>query len=273
VINLSSDEDEDPESDYAPSEPDSPFLNQSMKQTKITHTMKKTKTNDGSRFAAKCTPRVEKVMGKNGYGFKITPAPKPKLGVSSTLPSGTPAPSVRQSSEAIQPKSKAATPTFRKTMKKDPIPQPSKRRAAIAAENKIQNFFENIEEFETELAIEEADHMETARLPDSMRSMSITPSPASQEVIVDTESVDMLVETELPRGFKTWSQTRSTGDRVLFQASVADADYSEADSSEYMSIGGVIVRKEMELTSNEQAMTSEATRTGKRGGKLGVWGR
>jgi hypothetical protein len=78
--------------------------------------------------------------------------------------------------------------------------------------------------------------------------MSITPSPApiSQQGLVDqdTESVEILVDAKSPKGFETWSRTRSTGDRKSrCQVVVLDSDDSELDVSEYMFVGGVIVSK------------------------------
>jgi hypothetical protein len=255
-LSLSSDEDEDPESDYAPSEPDSPLAKEPARRASGAPVAKKSKVTP----APKAVPRVQKFMGKNGFGLKMKVIPKPKLGTATTSSSpasktlthkSTPvardspsarAPSVRPSTEITKPKPKPVPALKRTLLKKKPIPQPSKRRAAVAAENKIQEFFDNAEEFETEYAIEEADHIETARLPEDMRRMSITPAPGFQPAPDNAESVHMLVDSsperyhtpsasragstaasskvpnipKSPPGFDAWTQARKTGDRHNF---------------------------------------------------------
>jgi len=222
VHNLSSDEESDSQSDYSPSENASPINGEPPKPTRHTHTAKKTKTNDGAEVAAKPKPRVQKFMGKNGYGFKFAPT----LGK----------PVSRGSKPAARPPTQPRRISTPKTVKKTTVPQFTKRRAAVAANDKIQNIFDSTSEFETELAIEEADHVESARLPADMGRMSLTPSPPS----VDENSVEALAE---PGSFREWSQVRSTGDRMVgFQPSVEDGDDSELDIGEYDLVGGVLVQ-------------------------------
>jgi hypothetical protein len=239
VISMSSDEDSDSQSDYAPSENASPVDGELSMPKKHVHTAKKTKTNDGAEVAAKPKPRVQKVMGRKGYGFKFAP----------TLSKTVPIPSKPAARRPVTEPRRTNAP---KTVKKTPVPAFARRRAAVAAKGKIQNIFDSNEEFETELAIEQADHIESARLPDDMRRMSLTPSPP------DEDSVDALAE---PRSFKEWSKVRSTGDRkARLQATVEDDD-SEVDIGEYDPSGGIIRNGETELTSEAQTMTS---------GKMGV---
>lgn len=177
---LSSDEDSDSQSDYAPSKNASPIDGESPKPTKHVHTAKKTKTNDGAEIPIKAKPRVQKVMGRNGYGFKFAPT------LGKTVSGGS-KPAARP---PIEPR-RTVTP---KTVKKTLALQFTKRRAAIAANDKIQNILDSTSEFETELAIEEADHIESARLPEGLRRMSLTPSPP------DENSVDALTEPGSFRG-------------------------------------------------------------------------
>ncbi|KAH3940911.1 hypothetical protein HBH98_078240 [Parastagonospora nodorum] len=209
VISMSSDEDSDSQSDYAPSENASPIDGEQPKPMKHAHTAKKTKTNDGAEVAAKPKPRMQKVMGRKGYGFKFAPT----LGKTVAIPS----------KPAARPPTEPRRLAARKTVKKATIPQFIKRRAAVAAKGKIQDMFDSTEEFETELAIEEADHIESARLPDDMRRMSLTPSPP------DEDSVDALAE---PGSFKEWSQLRSTGDRKARLQGIVEDDDSEVDIGE-----------------------------------------
>lgn len=320
---LSSDEDEDPASDYAPSEPDSPRPSEPARRAKGAPVAKKSKVAP----ALKTTPRVERFMGKNGYGFKIKPVPKPKLDTANALSSTaskssapTPSsitrkvpphsrvPTARSSTEATKPKPRPIPVSKKRTLRKKPIPQPSKRRAAVAAEGKIQDIFDKVEGYETKSTSGEADDTDDTRLPDGMSCMGITPVPASQ---VDAESVDMLVESESeqyhtpppsragsniaskspnnpksPPGFDDWTKSRRTGDRHMstqpksrFQATVED-DESEPDIGEYMSIDDIIIGKdqikELELTDESQATTLRAINAGRRQGRvrrLGGWER
>ncbi|KAH4223435.1 hypothetical protein HBH69_142120 [Parastagonospora nodorum] len=210
VISMSSDEDSDSQSDYAPSENASPIDGEPPKPTKHAHTAKKTKTNDGAEVPIKAKPRVQKVMGRKGYGFKFAPTLGKTVAKSSKSAVRRPATEPRRTNAP-------------KTVKKTPVPEFARRRAAVAAKGRIQNIFDSDEEFETELAIEEADHIESARLPDDMRRMSLTPSPP------DEDSVDALAE---PGSFKEWSQLRSTGDRKARLQGIVEDDDSEVDIGE-----------------------------------------
>jgi hypothetical protein len=113
------------------------------------------------------------------------------------------------------------------------IPSPSKRRAALASEDKTRGIYQDLEEFTTECAVEDADQLEDARLPEDMRRMSITPAPQ----VVGEETVDVLSTPATEN-----NNDRTNGDRHRYQATVID-DESEPDISEYMYINGIIVRK------------------------------
>jgi hypothetical protein len=245
-LNLSSDEDDDEVSDYAPSEPDSPSAEKSARQAKNIPAGKKIKAATGIGTAQ----RVQKVSGKNGYGFKYALASKPK-------PAATPTPSpstLNKKSTPPTPGSLSKAPatltsatTAKTKAKPEPnnlskmnfVPQPSKRRAALEAENKIQDMYEDEEEFVTESAIEAADEIEDARLPDDMRRMSITPAPrsvASQDSFTKFEDEEMLIDTaEKDYNYITWTEDRVGGDRHVskqpgsrYQATVEDDDdYAE----------------------------------------------
>jgi hypothetical protein len=294
-INLSSDEDE--VSDYAPSEPDSPLANKPTRQAKDAKVLKKTKVDERQR--------VEKVRGKNGFGFNVATKTKPKVPIAQATPPRTPgqkstpstpsapsnpvaprltrpkSPFSRASSVRAQSvsKSKPTSTTPSRKSAANPLPQPNKRRAALASENAIHRFYEEAEEFATECAIEDADQVEAARLPSNMRHMSITPSAsntrtqdiAMNERGLDTEeSVETLVDTELrnvestaactPRpvaanlhnsqyGRDAWSRGGESH-QSKYQASVADADdESEPDVSGYYVRNGVIEEvEELDLT-------------------------
>jgi hypothetical protein len=303
AIDLSSDE-EDDVSDYAPSEPDSPLANQSTKPLDGP-IAKKIKASNGSVVASKVPPRVDNAGRKTNYGFKPAVIPKPRLQTPSSTTTGTarktPMPTVSTASSRLStnrpatsaprqppnarapstypsPVTPQATPkaasTAKKSQQNKSVPQPSKRRAALAAEDKIHGIFQDTEEFATDCAIEDADHMEDARLPGDMRRMSITPSPGE-------EAVDML-SSPPANTFASWTKDRMTGDRhTRCQATTADAEDSEPDISEYIYNNGVIVRKvdveESELTDGEQTMISRTIRAGGRGSKayfrrgLGKW--
>jgi hypothetical protein len=293
-INLSSDEDE--VSDYAPSEPDSPLANKPTRQAKDTKVLKKAKVDERQR--------VEKVRGKNGFGFNVATKTKPKVPIAQATPPmtpgkkstpstpnpsakrlTTPAPSESPFSRASSirahsvSKSKPTSTTPSRKSAANPLPQPNKRRAALASENAIHRFYEEAEEFATECAIEDADQVEEARLPSDMRHMSITPSASNtrtQDVAMnerglDTEeSVETLVDTEprnvestaacTPRpvaanlhnsqyGRDAWSRGGESH-QSKYQASVADADdESEPDVSRYYVRNGVIEEvEELDLT-------------------------
>ncbi|KAF2032139.1 hypothetical protein EK21DRAFT_87515 [Setomelanomma holmii] len=204
---------------------------------------------------------------------------------------GTPNSPLRAPSARREPASKsrpAPTPTSsRKTFTKKPFLPPSKRRAALAAEDKIHGYFEDTEEFLTECAIEDADQLEEARLPEDMRRMSITPSPFSHpqhdnmdpngevgtedsvEILVNDEP-DYLhtIDTSTPTStsqhatqpnpsydWTSWTQDRLNGDRHLskYQARCETADEeSDLDISRLHLVNGVLVYEdeagELDLT-------------------------
>jgi hypothetical protein len=301
-IDLSSDEDE--VSDYVPSEPDSPLGKQPSRQVEDAPVLKKYKVLSGREASSKAAPQLQTAEGKNAFGFKtlstlklktkpkVTPATssstssKPPPFLTSKVPKKPlESPSVRASSTrpAIITKRKPA-PALKKASKKKPVPQPTKRQAALHAENKIQGYFEDEQEFATGCVIEEADHMEAARLPTEMGRMSITPAPQTQ----DGESVAMLLDSETltPTSspltpptpitaqsctHKSWTCDRLDGDRHVSKQSTIEGDDSEPDISEYNYVDGIIVRKgqveELDLTGDTQIMTSGVTGGGWHGGK------
>jgi hypothetical protein len=268
IIDLSSDEED--VSDYAPSEPVSPLASESDKALQSPNS-KRIKGVNGFAAASKVPPRVDKAVHKNNYGFKSTTLPKPRpkstsatttiasrktsTPTASTMPIkpsascsttstryGPPsarAGSIHPSPATNQAKSKAG-PSAKKTQQTKFIPQPSKRRATLASENKTRGIYQDMEEFITECAVQDADQLEDARLPEDMRRMSITPAPQA----VGEETVDML-STPLAAKYNT-SNSRTAdhtnGDRRRYQATLAD-DESEPDISEYVYVNGIIVRK------------------------------
>lgn len=282
-------DDEEDVSDYAPSEPNSPSAARSAKGSKNIPAIKKTKI---------LNEFMNKTKGKNGYGFKPAATPKPKPGTSSSSsstsvkkrstasstvpskPAAAPVTVVRASSTmprkgiAVVRAKPATTSKHGPVLKKKFVPQPSRRRAAMHAENKIQGYFEDTKEFETECAIEDADQLEHARLPENFCRMSFTP-------VSGDESVEMLMErapSPSPSSqytYDSWTRDRAHGDRNMAKkagATVEDKEDEEADISEYMSVNGVIVRRpedeELDLTGSEQDTIS-----GTRGGEGGWWGR
>lgn len=148
---VSSDEDE---SDYAPSEPDSPLANNKpIKNTRGLPAVKKSKVADGPAVESK--PRTENEKMKGKFGFKTAPAR---------------APTTRPASSAFKAKT-PASPKY--PAKKKFLPRPTRRAAAKVAENKLHKYYEAEKEFQTSLAIEEADELEEAVLPERMSSISI----------------------------------------------------------------------------------------------------
>jgi hypothetical protein len=200
-IDLSSDEEDI--SDYTPSEHDSPSVAHAGKLVKDVPALKKTKTASGSGVATKTASRFGKAPGKNAFGFKTLVAPKSKP-KPATTPSRAPGKHTASSTTTACPSSKPKPSTT-------PILQLSKRRAALRAESAIHGLFDDELEFATQCAIEAADQMEDARLPETISRMSITPAPQD-------ESVAMLRDTVEDSG-------------------------SEPDVSEFVYVGGVIVRK------------------------------
>lgn len=186
-IDLSSEEGS--ESDYAPSEPGSPTAERFAGKAEARSSevrripVKKSKAADGT---AVNLPRahIERVQSKNGFGFKLTSTTKsktptkPQYRESAPLISSSPA---AGSPSARAPATSAKAPAPKKSSKKPFIPQPSKRAAARKAIGKIHGYSDDVEEFRTECAIEEADKMEDARLPDEMRRISITPAPSNNQ--------------------------------------------------------------------------------------------
>ncbi|KAH7392419.1 hypothetical protein DE146DRAFT_758141 [Phaeosphaeria sp. MPI-PUGE-AT-0046c] len=286
--NLSDDEDE--VSDYAPSEPDSPLAGMTAKGGKVLPSVKRTKIS---------TDFTNKAKGNNGYGFKPTVAPNSKSATSTSSsrasvkrplapipttpskPAATPVTVVRASS--VVPRKGVAVvrakpaSAAKSVPKNKAVSQPSRRKAAMNAENKIQGYFEDTEEFETECAIEDADQLEDACLPETLRRMSITPVPGDESVAVLMEEM-----THPAKGhytFDSWTCDRAKGDRNMTKkyggsdqtTDVDEEEDEEADISEYISVGGVIVQRneaeELDLTGNEQGI-----RSGMRGGERGWWG-
>jgi hypothetical protein len=123
----------------------------------------------------------------------------------------------------------ARPPASAQVKPKKPQPHTSnsyfgKRTAALKAKDAIRDQYQDTEKFATECAIEAADQLEDARLPEDMGRMSITPSPQ------DAETVDTLVAPP-------------NKDRLRYQAAVVDEDDSEADISEYIYVNGVILHR------------------------------
>jgi hypothetical protein len=249
TIDLSSNEED--VSDYTPSEPESLLASKSDKALQSPN-FKRIKALNGSAVASKIPSRVDKAVHKRNHGFKSMTIPKP--GPKSTSATTTSAsrktsaryepPSARAGSTHPSPatnkaKPKAA-PAAKRTHQNKFIPQPSKRRAALASENKTRDIYQGIEEFITACAVEDADQLEDAQLPEDMGRMSITPAPQ----VVGDETVDMLSTPPAAKGNTSNSSTidRTDGDRSRCQATAAD-DESEPDISEYMYVNGIIVRK------------------------------
>jgi hypothetical protein len=242
VIDLSSDEED--VSDYAPSEPNSPLANKPTRPTDGP-AVKKSKTSNRSAVVPKGPPRVDQPVRKNTFGFKTGTLPKPRMPTSSTttisasrktpVPATSSKPSTprpasstgRQPSSAraptpaqVRPK---AVPATKKPLQTASTLYLGKRAAARKAEDLIHHHYQDTAALATELAIEAADHLEDARLPEDMGRMSITPAPQ------DAESVNMLATPE------------RRNERC--QAAVADAEDEELDISEYIYVNGVIVHE------------------------------
>jgi hypothetical protein len=80
----------------------------------------------------------------------------------------------------------ARPPASAQVKPKKPQPHTSnsyfgKRTAALKAKDAIRDQYQDTEKFATECAIEAADQLEDARLPEDMGRMSITPSPQDAE--------------------------------------------------------------------------------------------
>lgn len=167
-VSVSSDEEDSESSDYAPSEPDSPLADKSARRARNEPVAKKTRTMTSSAS----TYQHASTKTKNAFGFKVI-RPQPRAGSAAsnaaTKKPSTPAPTASKKPSTPAPRS-APTPAFT---------HPSKRRAARDAELKTQKIFEDLEEFNTECVIEEADQFEDARLPKDMQRMSITPAPST----------------------------------------------------------------------------------------------
>jgi len=288
------------ESDWAPSEPDSPGANKLSRKDKETPASKKSKAADGSASKPKATYGT-----KNGFGFKTITATQPSTAAQSkkSAPS-TPVKSSKPIADS-KPKSTFKSKSARQT---SPIMQPSKRRAAMQAENKINVILEVEKGFKTESVIEEADRIEEpARLTGHMRQLSITPAPSESQLrseslgtsrdtnagsYMDTDDEDARPIARPSRtrttasasdAWKAHCDKRARGDRHIarHQPMVEDDDL-EADISEYLYIHGVIVRKDqlrdVRLTGGDQTTTSRAIAAGRRGGdersrEKGYWGR
>jgi hypothetical protein len=240
--------DEEDVSDYAPSEPDSPLADKPTRPAGGP-IVKKSKASNGSSVASNVSSRAGQPVRKNTFGFKTTTLSKPKLSTTLTTTTGTPrkipgltvsAPSSKssmgRSASSIGRQPTLARPPASAQVKPKPASrakksQPhtsnsyfGKRAAALKAEDAIHSQYQDTEEFATECAIEAADQIEDARLPEDMGRMSITPAPQ------DAETVDMLA-------------TPPNKDRLRYQAAVADEDDSEADISEYIYVNGVILHR------------------------------
>jgi hypothetical protein len=234
--------DEEDVSDYAPSEPDSPLAGKPTRPAGGPF-VKKSKASNGSSVASNVSSCVGQPVRKNTFGFKTTTLSKPKLSTTSTTTTGTPrktpgpavsAPSSkslasRPASSAGRQPILARPPASAQVKPKKPQPHTSnsyfgKRAAALKAKDAIRDQYQDTEEFATECAIEAADQLEDARLPEDMGRMSITPSPQ------DAETLDTLVAPP-------------NKDRLRYQAAVVDEDDSEADISEYIYVNGVILHR------------------------------
>lgn len=285
-----SDDDEDV-SDYAPSEPDSPSAD-AAKRARARRDGSVIKKSKNLNAASQAT-YFDKNRAKNGFGFKkpvVTSKPKPATSLSS---SNTPAkkPSTVPSTTAKKPSTAGVTiirkgstlarakptVTSKSTPKKNKfVPQPSRRRAAMNAEDRIANIYEENEEFETECAIEDADQLEDARLPNTLRRMSLTPMEGNEsvEMLMERDEspaltsavTDITTATTAPTtattartakkdnyDFPAWTHDRKLGDRHLakkkhggrYQAMVRDEDDEEADISQYICVDGVILSSDL----------------------------
>jgi hypothetical protein len=199
--NLSSDE-EDAVSDYAPSEPDSPSADKKNRKDKEIPASKKGKMADGAA-KPKVPVRVEHAQGKNSFGFKPLAKAQPKTSAPSPTAAKKPTPSSSKPAANSAPQELAEKETF------------SRRKAARKAENKIHGYFEEEEEFVTECAIEDANHVEQAWLPDHMRGLSMTPAPSEGKVASEFVGRPAVDESEdeaedMPSRF---SRTRTTASK------------------------------------------------------------
>ncbi|KAH7075257.1 hypothetical protein FB567DRAFT_187140 [Paraphoma chrysanthemicola] len=268
-IILSSDEDE---SDYTPSEPDSSSPKQSTREHRGPQISKKAKVHRNL-----C---AENLRGKNSFGFKVktrpsvpsTPPTPPKTPSTTSRPATAFAPGLLaerdpamlespfdhtsllrgQSASKSKPDLPRA-PVSRKFALDNPLPPTGKRRAALAAENRIHGYFEETEQLATECAIDDANQREEARLPEDVRRMSVIPSSSpSNDQSVDAEDGVERIDHAEPHGgsgtssgslkpkspcqfdnrlhersknsWSSWTQARLSGDRHLskFQATIVD---------------------------------------------------
>jgi hypothetical protein len=252
IHELSSDDEGGSDDEYEPSDSDSPTLLTPTKDAKDAHVLKKAKVTHGAAVSSKPQSTI---TAKNPFGFKQKITAKPKVSTPLTPKASTPAASLPKPAPA------RATAAPKKSAKK-PLFQPGKRRAAQAAKSRIQSLYETESHYNTESAIEEADHIEEPRLPvDGMRRMSLTPAPwESQEAAEFAGASD----------WQAFNETRKRGDRVRnLQATVESAaDDSEPNISEFIYVDGVIVGRdqvqELGLTSGLQG-----TRVGASGGVRG----
>jgi hypothetical protein len=257
IHELSSDDEGGSDDEYEPSDSDSPTLLTPTKDAKDAHVLKKAKVTHGAAVSSKPQSTI---TAKNPFGFKQKITAKPKVSTPLTPKASTPAASLPKPAPA------RATPAPKKSAKK-PLFQPGKRRAAQAAESRIQSLYETESHYNTESAIEEADHIEEPRLPvEGLRRMSLTPAPSEGQEAAEFGVDAARTQTNAKDNTWTkWTHTRAGGDRVPnLQATVEDADDdSEAEISEFIYVDGVIVRKdqvqELGLTSGLQDMRAGAS--------------
>lgn len=231
-VSLSSDEDEDV-SDYAPSDSDSPLAGKSTRRARNEPVAKKSKTSTSSVT----TSQHASMKLKNTFGFKST-NPKPRA--ATTAVSSSNASSKNAASSASTASNKPSTPAPR-TASKPAFTQPGKRLAAKKAEIENSKYFQELEEFDTECAIEEADQLEDARLPEDMNRMSITPSPSTrsrngEETVGNATPMSGPKKGKNGYTYGSWTRDRMAGDRALSRARpVVEEDDSEIDTGESIS--------------------------------------
>jgi hypothetical protein len=274
-INPSSDD----ESDWGTSEPDSPLANKSGKDLKINLGIKGARMHGGGHLKQPASPAAKPKMGFKA--IKSAPKSPSSPGVKSTptTPKTPSKPSTNRfgasaTSESPSARAASARPVLSKA-KASPKPAPkkqklaspplSKRRAAIAAHNAVQQIYREEEETRTEFAIAAANAMEDAQpvndyqLRSSMRTLSITPAPGEsvrdliEDVVDDEDKQDdgNAADTESNANREgevysrsAWLHDRAQGDRNVakFQATVADEEDEdeELDISEYIMHDGII---------------------------------
>jgi hypothetical protein len=203
-ISIDLSSDEEDISDYAPSESESPSVDHTARPERNIPASKKTKTALRSSVATKTASLSGKATpGKNAFGFKTIVAPKLKPKLAAS-PSRVPG---KYSASFTTPTRSSAKAKLSET----PVSHPSKRRAALRAESRIHGLFDDELTFATECAIEAADQMEDVRLPETMNRMSITPALQGEGIVMLRDDVE--------------------------------DNGSEPDISEFVLIGGVIVRR------------------------------